>query len=98
MIKYVFFLTALLVYFSYTASPGNYLSANAAPASPIRIGNCPATPPPAAQRAGFTTLAYCLDGANPANATLSNWVNCTGMAQANSKIWSRTDGYCDSQH
>ncbi|MBV8356456.1 MAG: hypothetical protein JO189_00760 [Deltaproteobacteria bacterium] len=60
--------------------------------------NCPTTPPQQAQRAGFTTLAYCLDGAAPANATLSNWVNCGGKAQANSKIWNHVDGYCDSQH
>ena len=97
MIKGLFFLAVLLApYLAYGGSTN--LSANAVPASPVGSSNCPTTLPPAAQRAGFTTLAYCLDGANPANATLSNWVNCAGNAQPNSKIWSHTDGYCDRQH
>ena len=37
--------------------------------------NCPTTPPPAAQRAGFTALVYCLDGADARNAQQSNWLS-----------------------
>jgi hypothetical protein len=99
MIKASFFMAALLgPCLAFAASPNSNLSVNAPPASPVGSGNCPSSPPPPAQRAGFTTLAYCLEGANPANATLSNWVNCAGKAPANSKIWSHGDGYCDRQH
>ena len=32
--------------------------------------NCPASPPPQPANAGFTTLVYCLDGADRANSTV----------------------------
>ncbi|MBV8357400.1 MAG: hypothetical protein JO189_05620, partial [Deltaproteobacteria bacterium] len=99
VVKASLFIAGLLTpYLAYAANAGTNSPVNKVAARSVGNGNCPATPPPAAQRAGFTTLAYCLDGANPANAALSNWVNCAGKAQANSKIWSRSGGYCDRQH
>ena len=46
-------------------------------AYPVAASNCPSTPPPAAQRAGFIHLVCLLDPANPFYHTLSNWINCT---------------------
>ena len=56
-------------------------------------GNCPAAPPPQAADAGFTTLLKCLDGADPQNASLFNWANCTrGVVQSNSNQFWNFDG------
>jgi hypothetical protein len=62
--------------------------------------NCPTAPPPPAQRAGYTTLAYCLDGAAAANATLTNWLRCDQSSTAGSKLWeiSFIGQPCDTSH
>lgn len=52
--------------------------------------NCPATPPPQAVDAGFTTLAYCLDPADPTYSSIFNWVNCapTLLPYTAQQFWS----------
>jgi hypothetical protein len=42
----------------------------------VAASNCPTTPPPQAAAAGFTKLAYCLDGASAFTANLNNWLSC----------------------
>jgi len=76
MVKQLIFIAALLApVLAYGASPAANLAVSVVPA-PSGGGNCPTTPPPEAQRAGFTTLAYCLDGAGAKYATPSNWIDC----------------------
>jgi hypothetical protein len=79
MVKVALFMAALLTpVLALGASPTANLSVNVISATGGNQGNCPTSPPTPAVNAGYTTLAYCLDGANPANATLSNWLDCTG--------------------
>ena len=51
------------------------LTINVTPAS---AGPC-SNAPPAAKRAGYTTMAYCLDGSNPKYADVANWFDCKGV-------------------
>ena len=77
MVRHLFFVAALLVPFlAYGASPTANLTVGVVPASSGGGGNCPSTPPPEAQRAGFTTLAYCLDGAGAKYANANTWFDC----------------------
>jgi len=57
--------------------------------------NCPSSPPAEATRAGYTTLAYCFDGAAAAKATASNWLDCS-ETWANTFEWFYSFNYAHS--
>lgn len=97
MLRTAFFITVLLApLLAHGASPTANLSVSVVPATSAGSGNCPSTPPPAAQRAGYTSLIYCLDGGDPANATLSNWLVCPGSDSL--AVMINNSGPCDSAH
>jgi hypothetical protein len=108
MTRSLFFIAALIVTCALTPclSYGGAVSGSLSIAVVPPSGNCPTTAPAAAQRAGFTTLIYCLDGAAPANATLSNWLNCDYPAPGNTfpppvnAPWQTigAESFCDTQH
>jgi hypothetical protein len=108
MTRSVFFIAALIAAcaltpcLSYGGVVSGNLSINVVPPS----GNCPTTAPAAAQRAGFTTLIHCLDGADPANASLANWTHCFDVNQTNPfpppinakwHVWFQSQ-FCDTTH
>src|SRR5215469_11582933 len=101
MVRTLLFIAVLLApMFAHSASPTANLSVNVVPATSGGNGNCPASPPPEAQRAGYTTLAYCLDGGTSMTASLSNWLDCNYGDTAKPPLWltQGTASFCDTNH
>jgi hypothetical protein len=101
MIRIALFMAVLAApILAHGASPTANLSVNVIPATSGATGNCPTTPPAEAQRAGYTTLAYCLDGGTSMTASLSNWIDCNYGDAPNPPLWltQGTASFCDTNH
>ena len=100
MTKTMLFLAVLLFApsLAHSQSPSADLSVNVVPASSSGKNRCNANGvPPAAQAAGFTSLAFCEDFSQAKYSNLSNWFDTSGQSNSFFEQYC-ANPHCDSNH